>query len=122
MTKKRLRLVVIGGGTGIHSALLGLKKLPIELTAVVTMMDSGGSSGRLRDELGQLPPGDVRQCLVALAADDKSPFLLRQLFGYRFPAGGNLEGHNFGNLFLSALAAITGGIDRAIEEAARILA
>ena len=120
--KQRLRVVVIGGGTGIHSALLGLKKLPVELTAVVTMMDSGGSSGRLRDELGQLPPGDVRQCLVALAADDESILALRRLFGYRFPAGTNLEGRSFGNLFLSSLTEVTGGIDRAIEEAGRILA
>lgn len=122
MGRQRPRVVVIGGGTGIYSALLGLKKLPVELTAVVTMMDTGGSSGRLRDELGQLPPGDVRECLVALAADDKGTFILRQLFGYRFPAGTNLEGHNFGNLFLSALTEVTGGIDRAIEEAGRILA
>lgn len=122
MDQRRLRVVVIGGGTGIHTALLGLKKLPVELTAVVTMMDSGGSSGRLRDELGQLPPGDVRQCLVALAPDESGTFVLRQLFGYRFPADTDLEGHNFGNLFLSALAEVTGGIDRAIKEAGRILA
>lgn len=122
MDKRRIRVVVIGGGTGIYTALLGLKKLPVDPTAVVTMMDSGGSSGRLRDELGQLPPGDVRQCLVALAPDDSGTLVLRQLFGYRFPAGTDLENHNFGNLFLSALAEVTGGMDRAIQDAGRILA
>jgi uncharacterized cofD-like protein len=122
MENRRLRVAVIGGGSGIYSALLGLKKLPIDLTAIVTMMDTGGSSGRLRDELGLLPPGDVRQCLAALAADDEGTLFLRQLFSYRFAAGPNLGGHSFGNLFLSALADITGGMDRAIEEAGRILA
>jgi len=121
MREPRKRIVVVGGGTGSYTVLLGLKKLPVELTAVVTMMDSGGSSGRLRDELGQLPPGDVRQCLVALAPDDEASLVLRQLFSYRFRGGKNLDGHSFGNLFLSALAEVMGGMDRAILEAGRIL-
>jgi uncharacterized cofD-like protein len=121
MREPRQKIVVVGGGTGSYTALLGLKKLPVELTAVVTMMDSGGSSGRLRDELGQLPPGDVRQCLVALAPDDEASFVLRQLFNYRFRGGTNLDGHSFGNLFLSALAEVMGGMDGAVLEAGRIL-
>ncbi len=91
------------------------------LTAVVTMSDDGGSSGRLRDELGQLPPGDIRQCLVALAADDDASTQLRKLFNYRFTSGAGLNGHSFGNLFLSALTDITGNAAAAIIEASRML-
>ena len=119
MTKKRI--VVIGGGTGSHTVLTGLKGLNCDLTAVVAMSDDGGSSGRLRDELGQLPPGDVRQCLVALAADDDASESLRRLFDYRFTAGNGLNGHSFGNLLLSALTDITGSADGAIREASRLL-
>ena len=115
------KIVVIGGGTGIHNLLRGLKKYTSDIVAIVTMMDSGGSSGALRDEFGQLPPGDVRQALVALSPTDRSSLVLRQLFNYRFSKGGGLEGHSFGNLFLTALTEITGGIDKAIEEAGRIL-
>lgn len=115
------RVVVIGGGTGIHHLLTGLKDLTPYITAVVTMMDSGGSSGRLRDEFGHLPPGDVRQCLVALCPDDHQSVLLRHLFSYRFRRGRGLSGHTFGNLFLTALTEITGATDLAIAEAARIL-
>lgn len=115
------RIVVIGGGTGIYHLLTGLKNLTPHITAVVTMMDSGGSSGRLRDEFGHLPPGDVRQCLVALCPDDHQSVLLRQLFNYRFRRGRGLSGHTFGNLFLTALTEITGATDLAIAEAARIL-
>ena len=116
--KKRLpKVVVIGGGTGSFVALSGLKKYPLDLSAIVTMMDSGGSSGRLRDELGVLPPGDVRQCLVALSSSSK---LLRDLFNYRFEDG-DLKGHNFGNLFLSALEKSTGNIKKAILEVGKIL-
>jgi uncharacterized cofD-like protein len=115
------RIVVIGGGTGLYTALTGLKRHDVDLTAVVTMADSGGSSGRLRDEFGYLPAGDVRRCLVALAADDNVNLLLRQLFEYRFDRGGDLAGHNFGNLFLTALAGLTGGMEQAIVEAAHLL-
>ena len=115
------KIVVIGGGTGIHNLLRGLKKYTSDIIAIVTMMDSGGSSGTLRDEFGQLPPGDVRQALVALSPTDRSSLILRQLFNYRFSKGGGLEGHSFGNLFLTALTEITGGTDKAIEEAGKIL-
>ncbi|HVF69722.1 MAG TPA: gluconeogenesis factor YvcK family protein [Xanthomonadales bacterium] len=111
------KVVVIGGGTGSFVALSGLKKYPIDLTAIVTMMDSGGSSGRLRDELGVLPPGDIRQCLVALATSSK---LLRDLFTYRFEDG-DLKGHNFGNIFLSSLEKTTGSMEKAIIEVGKIL-
>ncbi|MBI2036267.1 YvcK family protein [Candidatus Microgenomates bacterium] len=114
---QKSKIVVIGGGTGTFVALSGLKKYPVELTAIVTMMDSGGSSGKLRDELGVLPPGDIRQCLVALA---KSSKLLRDMFNYRFEEGG-LKGHNFGNIFLSTLAKTTGSMKKAISEVGKIL-
>jgi len=114
---KKPHVVVIGGGTGTFVALSGLKKYPVYLSAIITMMDSGGSSGRLRDELGVLPPGDVRQCLVALA---KSSLLLREMFNYRFEEGG-LAGHTFGNIFLSTLAKTTGSMKKAIEEVGKIL-
>lgn len=114
---KRKKVVVIGGGTGTFVALSGLKRYPLDLTAIVTMMDSGGSSGRLRDELGVLPPGDIRQCLVALATSTR---LLRKLFNYRFEEGG-LAGHTFGNIFLSTLEKSTGSLKKAIEEVGKIL-
>jgi uncharacterized cofD-like protein len=115
--KSRQKIVVIGGGTGTFVALSGLKKYNVDLSAIITMMDSGGSSGKLRDELGVLPPGDVRQCLVALA---KSPKLLRDMFNYRFEEGG-LKGHTFGNIFLSTLTKTTGSMKKAIEEVGKIL-
>lgn len=111
------KVVTIGGGTGSFALLSGLKKYPIELSAIVSMADDGGSTGILRDELGVLPPGDVRQCLVALS---DTPDMLRELMNYRFAEGG-LEGHNFGNIFLSALEKITGDFGKGIEEAAKIL-
>jgi uncharacterized cofD-like protein len=114
---KRKKIVVIGGGTGSFSILRGLKKYPVDLTAIVTMMDSGGSSGRLRDELGVLPPGDIRQCLVALSSSSVS---LRNLFNYRFSKG-DLKGHMFGNIFLSALEKTTGDFKKAIYETGKIL-
>ncbi|MDP2709442.1 MAG: YvcK family protein [bacterium] len=114
---KKQKIVTIGGGSGSFMVLSGLKKLPVELTAVVSMADDGGSSGVLRDELGVLPPGDVRQCLVALA---KSSEALRELFNYRYLNGG-LKGHTFGNLFLSTLEKTSGGFDRAVKEAGQIL-
>jgi uncharacterized cofD-like protein len=115
--QRRKKIVVIGGGTGTFVALSGLKKYDVDLSAIITMMDSGGSSGKLRDELGVLPPGDVRQCLVALA---KSPKLLREMFNYRFEEGG-LKGHTFGNIFLSTLTKTTGSMKKAIEEVGKIL-
>lgn len=111
------KVVTIGGGTGSFTLLSGLKKYPIELSAIVSMADDGGSTGILRDELGVLPPGDVRQCLVALS---DTPDMLRELMNYRFAEGG-LEGHSFGNIFLSALEKITGDFGRGVEEAAAIL-
>jgi len=112
------KIVVIGGGTGTYTALTGLKKYTPNLSAIVTMMDSGGSSGRLRDEFGSLPPGDVRQALVALSADTST---MRDLFNYRYDKGEGLEGHNFGNLFLTTLSQVTGGMDKAIAETSLIL-
>lgn len=111
------RIVVIGGGTGTFVALTGLKQYPVHLSAVVTMMDSGGSTGRLRDQLGVLPPGDVRQVLVALSESDD---IWRRLFTFRF-ANGELRGHNFGNLFLSALEKITGSFEKSIQVATELL-
>jgi len=110
-------IVVIGGGTGTFVVLSGLKKYTHNLTAVVNMTDSGSSTGILRDELGVLPPGDIRQCLVALSGSD---YLLRQLFNYRFVEG-RLTGHNFGNLFLAALEKVTGSFNTAVKEAGNIL-
>lgn len=114
---KTPRIVTIGGGTGSYSSLMGLKKHDLKITAVVNMFDDGGSTGILRDELGVLPPGDVRQCLVALAESSR---LLRDLFNYRFEEGG-LAGHTFGNIFLSGLEKQSGSMKKAIEEAGKIL-
>jgi len=111
-------IVVIGGGTGSFTVLSGLKLFNnFHLQAIVNMVDNGGSTGKLRDELGVLPPGDIRQCLVALA---ESPEILRQLFNYRFDCG-ELTGHNFGNLFLSALEKITGNFEEGVKTAGDIL-
>lgn len=111
------KIVVLGGGTGNFVVLRGLKKYDVELTAIVSMADDGGSTGILRDELGVLPPGDVRQCLVALSNSSR---LLRSLMNYRFE-NGNLGGHSFGNLLLSALEKVTGSFEKAVEEAGKIL-
>jgi uncharacterized cofD-like protein len=115
--QKGTRVVVIGGGTGLPSVLRGLKKYTDNITAIVTVADDGGSSGRLRRELGVLPPGDLRNNIAALA-DDES--LMTQLFQYRF-ANGDLGGHAFGNLFISALAGVTGSLETALIETARVL-
>ncbi len=112
------KVVVIGGGTGNFMVLSGLKKYPFDLTAVVSMTDNGGSTGVLRDELGVLPPGDIRQCLVALATSEK---VLRELFNYRFEEG-SLIGHSFGNLFITSLEKITGSFEDAVMEAGKVLA
>src|SRR5690348_3093446 len=127
-----IRVVAIGGGTGLSTLLKGLKQYTVragdappdgpfisDLTALVTVSDDGGSSGRLRRELGMLPPGDVRNCLVAVSEDEN---LISKLFQYRFSSSGDLEGHNFGNLFLAALTAMTGDFAVAVKQAAEILA
>lgn len=117
MNKKK-NIVTIGGGTGSYTILSGLRQFfDVDLTAIVSMADNGGSTGKLRDELGVLPPGDVRQCLVALS---QSPEVLRSLFTYRFDSG-ELTGHNFGNLFLSALEKVTGDFESAVETASEVL-
>jgi len=113
------RIVAIGGGTGLSTILRGLKGYTANLTAIVTVTDDGGSSGRLRTELGVLPPGDIRNCLVALA-DSES--MMTDLFQYRFNEGDGLSGHSFGNLFLAAMCGIAGDFDRAIKESSRVLA
>jgi len=114
---KKKRIVTIGGGTGSYTLLSGLKKYPVDLTAIVSMADDGGSTGRLRDELGVLPPGDVRQCLVALSESSKE---LRELMNYRFE-NGDLRGHSFGNLLLSALEKINGSFAGGVEQAMKLL-
>lgn len=111
------KVVVIGGGTGTFTVLSGLKHLPLDLTAIVTMADDGGSTGRLRDEFGVLPPGDLRQCLVALSDAD---LVMRKLFNHRY-AKGELAGHNFGNIFISTLEQVTGSLDKALDLAGEIL-
>jgi uncharacterized cofD-like protein len=126
-----LRVVAIGGGTGLSTLLKGLKRYvltpslapsgPIsikELSGVVTVSDNGGSSGRLRSELNMLPPGDIRNCIVALSEDEA---LLSKLFQHRFLKGSGLEGHSFGNLFLAALTSITGDFTEAVRLSSEIL-
>jgi len=114
---KKKNIVTIGGGTGSFTLLSGLKNYPVNISAIVSMADDGGSTGVLRDELGVLPPGDVRQCLVALSDSSET---LRELMNYRF-GGKNLKGHNFGNLFLSALEKISKNFSKGVEEAGKIL-
>lgn len=130
---KPLRVVAMGGGTGLSTLLKGLKRYvrppgqsaaaePAaigELSAVVTVTDDGGSSGRLRREFNILPPGDIRNCIVALSEDEA---LLSRLFQYRFPSGQGLEGHNLGNLFVAALTAITGDFAEAVKLSSEVLA
>jgi uncharacterized cofD-like protein len=111
------KVVTIGGGTGRFALLQGLKKHPVDISAIVTMADDGGSTGRLRDEFGVLPPGDVRQCLVALSENRK---VMRELFNHRFSNGG-LGGHSFGNIFISTLEMVTGSMEKALEVAGQIL-
>lgn len=111
------KIVVIGGGTGNFAVLNGLKNYDVDITAIVSMADDGGSTGILRDELGVLPPGDVRQCLVALSNSSR---LMRSLMNYRFENGG-LGGHSFGNLLLSALEKVTGSFEKAVDEVGKIL-
>ncbi len=112
------RIVVMGGGHGMATLLRGLKEFTYNLTAIVTVADDGGSSGRLRQSLGILPPGDIRNCLAALSNDEA---LLAQLFQYRFNDDSGLGGHSFGNLFISALVDVTGSFEEAIAESGRVL-
>ncbi len=112
------KIVAIGGGTGLSMLLKGVKKITNNITAIVTVGDDGGSSGRLREEMGVLPPGDIRNCIAALADDED---LVTKLFQYRFKTGEGLEGHSFGNLFLTALCAITGDMVRAVKESSNVL-
>ena len=112
------KIVALGGGTGLSTLLRGLKTKTGNLTAIVTVADDGGSSGRLRRSLGLPPPGDVRSCLAALSDDED---LLTQLFQYRFMEGEELGGHSFGNLFIAALSAVTGSFDRGVVDAGRLL-
>ncbi len=121
-----LRVVSIGGGTGLSSLLAGLKKyarpqsdgVRVDITAIVTVTDDGGSSGRLRREFDVLPPGDIRNCMVALSEDEG---LLSKLFQHRFQAGHGLKGHSFGNLFLTAMTTITGDFPEAVKQSAEVL-
>ncbi len=113
------RIVVIGGGTGLSALLRGLKNHTNNLTAVVTVADDGGSSGELRRNMGVLPPGDIRNCLTALSNDEA---MLTQIFQYRFGEGAGLNGHTLGNLFITALADITGSFEEAVAESGRVLA
>lgn len=114
---RNIPVVVIGGGTGLSSILRGIKKYTNDLTAIVTMGDDGGSSGRLREELGLLPPGDIRNCILALAEDES---MMTELFNYRFTSG-DLKGHNFGNLFLAAMDGISYDFYQAIRRTSKVL-
>src|SRR5437763_17179706 len=121
-SRRELRVVAIGGGTGLSTLLKGLKKYTVsspsdsprisQLCAVVTVSDDGGSSGRLREEFNMLPPGDVRNCIVALSDDEA---LLSRLFQHRFANAQRLDGHSSGNLFLAALTSLTGGFGEAVR-------
>ncbi|TAF49965.1 MAG: YvcK family protein [Oscillatoriales cyanobacterium] len=113
------KIVAIGGGTGLSTLLRGLKVYSSNITAIVTVADDGGSSGRLRREIGGIPPGDIRNCIAALADEEK---LITELFQYRFEAGEGLSGHSFGNLFLTAMTAVTGDIERSIAACSKVLA
>ncbi len=119
MRKRGPKIVAIGGGTGLSTLLRGLKDRTDNLTAIVTVADDGGSSGRLRRELGLLPPGDFRNCIAALAEVEP---LMTQLFQYRFGEGLGLNGHSFGNLFIAAMAGVTGDFGQAIRKSSKVLA
>ncbi|KPL17891.1 MAG: hypothetical protein AMJ93_14465, partial [Anaerolineae bacterium SM23_84] len=119
MRERGPKIVAIGGGTGLSTLLRGLKERTDNLTAIVTVADDGGSSGRLRRELGLLPPGDFRNCIAALAEAEP---LMTLLFQYRFGEGLGLNGHSFGNLFIAAMAGITGDFGQAIRSSSKVLA
>ncbi|HIX84379.1 MAG TPA: YvcK family protein [Candidatus Megamonas gallistercoris] len=112
-------ITVVGGGTGLSVLLRGMKEVTRNVTAVVTVADDGGSSGRLREEFNVIPPGDLRNCLVALA--DTEP-MMEKLFQYRFTGNSDLAGHSFGNLFITAMTEVTGDIEQALKESSRVLA
>jgi uncharacterized cofD-like protein len=116
--KSTLRILSIGGGTGLSALLHGLKRYPVDITAVVTVSDDGGSSGRLRREFDVLPPGDIRNCMVALSEDEA---LLSRLFQYRFHTGRGLKGHSFGNLFVTALTEVIGNFSEAVRASSEVL-
>lgn len=113
------KIVTIGGGTGLAVLLSGLKEYTSNITAIVTVADDGGSSGRLREQFDILPPGDIRNCLVALA---DAPALMQDLFQFRFDASSELEGHSFGNLFITVMTRLTGDFEKAIRETSKVLA
>lgn len=113
------KIVAVGGGQGLSHLLLGLKEYSANITAIVTVADSGGSSGRLREEFNIVAPGDIRNCLVALA---DAPALMGELFQFRFPQESQLKGHNFGNLFLTVMVQLTGDFEKAVEESSKVLA
>ncbi|MBN1913152.1 MAG: YvcK family protein [Candidatus Omnitrophica bacterium] len=113
------KIVVVGGGTGLSVLLTGLKEYTYNLTAIVTVADDGGSSGRLRQQFDILPPGDIRNCLVALA---DAPALMRDLFQFRFDKESEMAGHSFGNLFITVMTRLTGDFEKAVKETSRVLA
>jgi uncharacterized cofD-like protein len=113
------KIVSIGGGTGLSTLLRGLKKAPVDLSVIVTVTDDGGSSGRLREELRVLPPGDIRNCMIALSEDEH---LMSHLFRFRFNSEGGLHDHSFGNLFLTAMAGVTGDFAVAVRLTSEVLA
>ncbi|MCA9789097.1 MAG: YvcK family protein [Cyanobacteria bacterium HKST-UBA05] len=112
------RIVAVGGGTGLSTLLRGIKHYTNNITAIVTVADDGGSSGRLRQEFNIIPPGDIRNCIAALANEEE---LITELFQYRFKLGEGLKGHSFGNLFLSVMCEITGNMNTAVKESAKVL-
>lgn len=120
-TKQHTQILCIGGGTGTFVTLSGLKSYPCHLSAIVTMSDSGGSNKRIRDEFGLLPTSDIRQCLIALSAEEGPTGLLRQLFMYRFEKGVGIKGMTFGNLFMAALSDILGSQEEAIQQTGKVL-
>lgn len=113
------KIVAVGGGTGLATILEGLKEYTSNIAAIVAVADEGGSSGRIREEFGILPPGDIRNCLVSLA---EAPQLMRDLFQYRFKEGEGIKGHSFGNIFITALTDVTGSFKDAVEESSKVLA
>jgi len=119
LNSSRPRILSIGGGTGLSTLLRGLKNGPGDLSVIVTVTDDGGSSGRLREELNVMPPGDIRNCMIALSEDEH---LMSRLFRFRFNSKGDLHGHSFGNLFLTALAGVTGDFAEAVRLTSEVLA
>jgi len=118
LNSNNLKVVAIGGGTGLSVLLRGLKEHTQHITAIIGVADDGGSSGRLRREMGIIPPGDFRNCIVALSDEDS---ILKELFQYRFPEGSELNGHSFGNLFIAAMTDVTDSFEEALAESSRIL-